>query len=46
MKRNHFHGYFKNLAPFHKLYDYNFQKINLKHKNIGGISIPPYIPSK
>ncbi len=29
-------------GPFYKLDDYKFKRINFKHKNIGGISIPPY----
>ncbi len=41
MKRSHFLWALKNLGPFYKPYDYNFKKINFKHKNIGGISIPP-----
>jgi hypothetical protein len=30
------------MGPFYKLDDYNFKRINFKHKNIGGTSIPPY----
>ncbi len=41
MKRSQFYGYFKNMEPFYKPYDYNFKRINLKHKYIGGINIPP-----
>jgi hypothetical protein len=29
-----FHGYFENLTPFYKSYDYDFKRINFKHKNI------------
>jgi hypothetical protein len=36
-----FYGYLKILGPFYKTYDYNFKKINFKHKNIGSTSIPP-----
>jgi len=36
-----FYGYLKKLWPLYKPYDYNFNMINFKHKNIGGTSIPP-----
>jgi len=41
MKRNHILWIFKILGPFYKPHDYNFKRINFKHKNIGGTSIPP-----
>jgi hypothetical protein len=29
-----YYGYFENLRPFYKSYDYDFRRINFKHKNI------------
>jgi hypothetical protein len=29
-----YYGYFEILRPFYKSYDYDFRRINFKHKNI------------
>jgi hypothetical protein len=34
MKMNHIYGWFENMGPLYKPYDYNFKRIYFKHKNI------------